>query len=153
MKVCIGGTFDPLHKGHKTLLRKACEIAGNQGKVFIGITEGELIKGKQLVCSFEKRKKKIQKFLSTIQGTCTIQVQPIYDIFGPTLEQDFDAIIISSESKKNAEIINKQRITRGKKSLQIIEIPLVLADDHLPIRSSRIKHHEIDTEGKILYHN
>ena len=43
MKVCIGGTFNPLHKGHKLLIDKAFEVAGKQGSVFIGITTGEIV--------------------------------------------------------------------------------------------------------------
>ncbi|MCK5112568.1 MAG: adenylyltransferase/cytidyltransferase family protein, partial [Thermoplasmatales archaeon] len=47
MRVCIGGTFNILHKGHKSLIKKAFEIAGKKGSVFIGVTSGEVIKRKE----------------------------------------------------------------------------------------------------------
>ena len=43
MKVCIGGTFNLLHKGHKLLIKKAFEVAGKNGSVLIGVTSGKLI--------------------------------------------------------------------------------------------------------------
>ena len=47
MKVCIGGTFDTLHKGHELLIDKAFQTAGEQGSVFIGITKGEIQKNER----------------------------------------------------------------------------------------------------------
>ena len=46
MRVCIGGTFDIFHKGHKLLIDTAFKIAGKQGHVFIGITNGDILKAK-----------------------------------------------------------------------------------------------------------
>ena len=47
MKVCIGGTFDTLHKGHELLIDKAFQTAGEQGSVLIGITKGEIQKNER----------------------------------------------------------------------------------------------------------
>ena len=63
MKVCIGGTFNVLHKGHKLLIDKAFQIVGKQGSVFIGITTGKIIEGKRDVKPFEERKKAIENYL------------------------------------------------------------------------------------------
>lgn len=52
MKVCLGGTFFPLHKGHKTLLRKAFQVAGSKGSVFIGVTSVSMTKKKKNISSF-----------------------------------------------------------------------------------------------------
>ena len=150
MKVCIGGTFDHLHKGHKTLINKACETAGEHGLVFIGITTNSLVAPKKNVKSFENRKETVEQYLCKEKKSQRYIIQPIYDKYGPTLTEDFDAIIISPETKQTAEQINKIRVRKGKKPLQIVQIPLILADDNKPISSSRIRRKEIDTDGRVF---
>ena len=148
MKVCIGGTFNHLHKGHKLLINKAFETAGKTGQVFIGLATGELTDKKRDVISFEERKKIIEKYISKEKITASYLIKPICNKYGPSLDEDFDAIIISPETRPTAEEINNIRKQKGKKPLQIIQIPFVLADDNIPISSSRIRNKEIDEEGK-----
>ena len=64
MNVCLGGTFYPLHKGHKTLLKKAFQVAGPKGSVFIGVTSATMTKKKKEIASFESRKQSIEQFLA-----------------------------------------------------------------------------------------
>jgi len=150
MRVCIGGTFDILHKGHKSLIDKAFQIAGKQGSVFIGITIGEIIKEKRDVNPFEKRKKTIVQYLSKKKLADRAIIKPIKDKYGPSLEGDFDAIVVSPETMKTAEEINRIRRQNGRKPLEIIQIPFVLADNGVPISSLRIKKSEIDENGRVL---
>lgn len=150
MKVCVGGTFDKLHKGHKTLIKKAFDVARQDGFVFIGLTKGEIIKNKKDVESFNERKKIIEKYILDYGFFSRFEVKPIKDKFGPSINGDFDAIIISPETKKTAIEINEARKKKNKKILKIIEIPFVLAEDKKPISSTRIKNKEIDGEGNIL---
>ncbi len=150
MKVCIGGTFSPLHDGHKTLIKKSIEVAGKNGYLFIGISEGILIKNRIDVMPFEQRKKEIEKLVKKINNNLEIEIKPIYDKFGPSIEKDFDAIVVSPETKKTAIEINKVREKIGKKPLEIITIPFLLAKDKKPISSTRIRKKEIDESGKIL---
>ena len=63
MNVCLGGTFYPLHDGHKTLLRKAFHAAAHRS-VFIGMTSASMVKKKEGIASFEKRKQSIEQFLA-----------------------------------------------------------------------------------------
>ena len=150
MKVCIGGTFDLFHKGHKFLIRKALEIADEKGFVFIGVTDGEIIKNKRNAASFEERKKAIEQFLSEEKVSKNIIIQPIYDKFGPSVKKDFDAIVVSPETRATAEEINKERKKLQKKPLKIVQISFVLAEDNLPISSTRIQRREINENGRIL---
>jgi pantetheine-phosphate adenylyltransferase len=150
MKVCIGGTFDILHQGHKTLIDKAFEIAGSQGSVFIGITTEELLKQKNDVKPLDERKMSIKQYLSNKGVLDQAIIQSITDKYGPLLDEDFDVIVVSPETVKTAEEINRKRKKTGKKTVEIIQIPFVLANDNKPISSSRIKKGEIDKEGKIL---
>ena len=153
MNVCIGGTFDRLHKGHKILLKKAFEVAGEKGKVFIGITSDNFIKDKKNVKSLNVRLTNIKKYLKKEGYEKKYFIQPISNKFGTSINGDFAAIVVSSETKKNAQEINKKRIKLGKKPLKIIAIKLVLAEDDLSISSTRIRNNEIDENGRIIKSN
>jgi pantetheine-phosphate adenylyltransferase len=150
MKICLGGTFYPLHDGHKALLRKAFQIAGPNGSVFIGVTSDSMVKKKEGIASFEKRKQIIKHFLVEEKVISQIIVQSLCNKFGPTLKGDFDAIVVSPETQPTAEEINRKRKFIGKKPLQIIVIPFVLSEDGKPISSSRIRRKEIDEKGITL---
>jgi pantetheine-phosphate adenylyltransferase len=150
MKVCIGGTFNLLHRGHKSLIKKAFEVAGKNGSVLIGVTSGKLIEKKHDVQPFEKRKTTIEQFLSEKKMNAKVEIIPIYDKYGPSVKEDFDVILVSPATKNSAQEINKKRKELNKKTLKIIEIPFVLAKDNKPISSTRIRKKEIDEQGNIL---
>lgn len=144
-KVIFGGTFDILHKGHKILLKKAFEL----GKVTIGLTSdkfAERIK-KRKVKDFLKRKKEIQKFVLKNFGKMA-KIVKIDDIFGPTLKENFDYIIVSPETYKNAVKINEKRRKLRKPPIKIVKIDFVLAEDKKIISCSRILNGEINKDGK-----
>lgn len=150
MNVCLGGTFNLLHKGHKTLLKKAFEIAGPKGSVFIGITSASMVKKKKDIAPFKSRKQAIEQFLTDENVIRRATIQPLSNKFGPTLKEDFDAIVVSPETQSTAEEINRWRKYLGKKPLQIIVTPFVLSEDGKPISSSRIRQKEINENGVIL---
>jgi len=150
MKVCLGGTFDTIHKGHKKLIDKAFKTAGTKGSVFIGLSAGKLIDKKQNVKPWGLRKKELNRYIFDKGHKTDFVIKPINDRFGPTIKKDFDAIIVSPETIKTAEEINNKREELSKKPLKIVKIPYVLADDNMPISSTRIRENEIDSEGRTI---
>ena len=150
MKVCIGGTFNILHSGHKLLIDKAFETAGTKDSVFIGVTSKDLTGKKKNVKSLKERKKALEQYLSKKGFLNRAIIKPIKDKYGPSIDEEFDAIVISPETIKTAEEINHKRSKKGKKPLKIVQIPFLLANDGIPISSSRINNKEIDTNGRIL---
>ena len=150
MKVCIGGTFDRFHKGHKILLKKAFEYAGKNGTVFIGLAAEDLIKNKKNVRSLNDRTEVLKHYLSEEGFEKNAISVPITNKYGLTLKEDFDAIVISPETEKNAMEINKKRVLNAKKPLKIIRVSFVLAKDGKPISSTRINNKEIDEDGNLL---
>jgi pantetheine-phosphate adenylyltransferase len=151
MKVCLGGTFNILHDGHKRLFDKALELAGNDGSLHVGLVVGDIIRFKSNVNSLEYRRKVVLKYISSKnKNGILVEVLPISTSFGVAVDQDYDIIVVSPETKSNAEGINKKRSDLGKKLLDIIVVPFVLAEDGKPISSSRIIKKEINSEGKVL---
>lgn len=151
MRVCLGGTFNILHKGHKSLIDTAFQIAGPTGYIFIGIADGALLEKKRFIKPLKERITTVVNYLTSKKFTQKFEILPIYDIYGLAVDGDFDAIIVSPETYKNAEVINSKRISIGKKPLKIIEIPFVLADDNKPISTTRIQNQIIDENGEILH--
>ena len=147
MRVCIGGTFNILHKGHKLLFKTGLEAAGENGHLFIGISEGTLLKNKKYKKPFEIRKNQIEKFLNNFENKPRIIIKKIFDFYGLTLEMDFDAIVVSDETLENAIEINEKRIQNNKKPMKIIKIPLIVDEKGKRISSTRILNKEIDENG------
>ena len=150
MKVCVGGTFNRLHKGHKLILGKAFKYAGADGTVFIGLTTGDLVKNKKNIEHLNIRRMKLEKYLLKEGINNQAVIVPISNKYGLTLEEDFDAIVISPETERIAMEINRKRVSKGKKTLKILKIPFVLAKDGKPISSTRINREEIDENGNLL---
>lgn len=150
MKVCVSGTFNVLHKGHKKLIDKAFETAGKTGIVYIGVTDDKMLKMKKFEKPFIERVKAINDYLSSKKYDKRFFIKKIYNKYGPALDGEYDAIIVSPETIKNAQDLNIKRIKMKKKPLKIVEIPYVLAEDNKPISSTRILNNEIDENGRVL---
>ncbi|MCX9025377.1 MAG: phosphopantetheine adenylyltransferase [Candidatus Methanoperedens sp.] len=147
-RVAVGGTFDPLHDGHKALLMKAVELSRG-GELLVGLTSDSLARNKvHEVADYQSRYDEVMRFIQK-QGIAPVIVR-LDDPFGPTIRDDFDYLVVSPETHPIGLKINK---IRGEKKLGLIEIVLVdyvLADDGLPISSTRIKRGEIDEHGRVL---
>lgn len=149
-KIAVGGTFDELHKGHRTLLLKAFDL-GN--RVLIGLCSDQFVKklGKpHTTASYDERLRELQSFLSKLSVVERSEIVPLNDPFGPTVtDKCIDALIVSEETKTNTEKINDERIRKGLKPLEIISINMVASEDCSPISTTRIRKGEIDREGRL----
>ena len=144
-KVAVGGTFDKFHDGHKKLLSTAFEL-GDQ--IEIGVTSDAFGGLKGDIDSCKERMDNLNVFFD---DKSNFKVVPLNDPFGTTIyDEDFDAIVVSPETEPNAEKINEIRLSKGMKSLDIVVVGFVLAEDGNPISSTRIRHGEINKNGLIL---
>ena len=150
-KVAVGGTFDELHKGHRSLLVKAFEVGE---KVLIGLCTDEFVKkmGKPHVTApYQTRLKELQAFLEKSNLTKTAEITPLNDPYGKTLtDKCIDALVVSEETEKIAIKINQKRNEKSLPPLKIITISMVPAENHKPISTTRIREGEIDREGHLL---
>jgi pantetheine-phosphate adenylyltransferase len=151
MKVMVGGTFDPLHDGHKHLLKRSFEVAGADGRVVIGLTSDAFASRKNHpVRPFALRLEELERFISSTIPSTHWDVEPLNDQYGSALDADFDALIVSEETLPAAIEINKKRRESGKKKVDIHQISCVLAEDGRWISSTRIYRREIDVHGHLL---
>lgn len=146
MRVVIGGTFDHLHQGHIAMLKKAFSL-GNY--VYIGLTTDAYVKKlkKGKIENYAKRRKKLEETVEKFGKK--FEIMPLKDRFGPSTTVDFDVIVVTVETYRVALQINKIRKENRLKPLKIVRIKYVLAKDHLPISSSRIRNKEVDKKGNL----
>ncbi|MFP4006087.1 MAG: phosphopantetheine adenylyltransferase [Candidatus Hadarchaeia archaeon] len=149
-KVAVGGTFDFLHDGHKAILSKAFQ----KGKeVMIGLVSDRMRLKKDAagIKPLEERRKDLEHYLEKRGWLERSDIRVIYDSVGPAADEScLEAIVVTEETRGGAEKINEIRKDNDLDPLEIIEIPLVLADDGKPISSIRIRYNEIDKQGNLI---
>ncbi len=149
-KVAVGGTFDLLHDGHKALLSKAFEI-GETVKIGIVSDQKNLEKDSSGIRPLKKRVDDLEKFLKAQEWWDRSEIEVLKDPIGSAAEnEEFEAIVVSEETRPGAEKINEIREDKGLEPLNIVEIPFVLADDGKPISSIRIRYGEVDEHGNSM---
>lgn len=149
MKVCLGGTFDNFHRGHQDLLDMACDHAE---ELVIGLTSDVFAneRRQRVVSPYHKRRLDIQDYLRGYHPHVGFEIVALEEDFGPALEGAFDAIVVSEGTRATAQELNGLRSERGLPALQVIMVPHRLAQDGLPISSTRIAMGEIDVKGRLL---
>jgi len=150
-KVCLGGTFDHLHEGHRNLLKTAFQLGCH---VAIGITTETLLRHKKhhsMIQSYENRKKNLRDLL--IQefnfAPHTFTILPLKDPFGPAIEEpDLEAQICSQETYRGCMKINEIRMRKGLTPTKIIIIPLTLNSSGTKLSSTDIRTEILHMEGE-----
>ncbi|HUV80946.1 MAG TPA: pantetheine-phosphate adenylyltransferase [Patescibacteria group bacterium] len=146
-KVIIGGTFDVLHAGHKSLLKRAFSL----GKVTIGLTSNRMAEKtkKRKVRNFQNRKRELEKFIKK-ELKSGFKIIKIEDKFGPTLKEDFDYIVVSPATYKTAQLINRKRRKINRKPMKIVRIKFVLAENGKSVSAIQILNGLMTEEGKLV---
>lgn len=150
--VILGGTFDHIHTGHRTLLGRA--FAEGE-KVTIGLTSDRYVERYKTkttpIYSYEIRKEHLKSWLKNNNVLNRTTIVPIDDAYGPAIkEAGFDAIVVSDETEPVAKKINILRTKKGILPFAILVVPMVPAEDSEAISSTRIRNGEIDHEGRFI---
>ncbi len=148
MRVAVGGTFQPLHDGHKLLLRTAYDI---DGQVDIGLASDEMARAARIrnVEPYAQRERRLREWIEKNIGT-EPHIEKLEDPYGSALTGDYDYIVVSPETFPTAVKINELRKTHGRKPITIVRVDYVLAEDGKPISSTRIASGEIDAHGNLM---
>lgn len=162
----LGGTFTPIHNGHRALLHKAFQTASHDGPgdghVIVGLTSPDLATATRsdpehadLLGSFEERRNALDAELSELDDayTATYEILELADAQGPAAtREDVDVLVASPEAKaqRRAYELNQERRENGLRPLEIHTPPFVVAEDGTRISSTRIRNGEIDVHGRLL---
>ncbi len=149
MRVAMGGTFDVLHDGHKALLDAAFGLRPEA--VLIGVTTDRFAREtRSEVHPFAARERGLGRYLRS-RGRRGFVIEPIDDAFGPADDRaDLDVLVVSAERAHVGKALNEAREGKGLRPLEIRPVPMVLAQDGLPIQSRRIRAGTIDAHGRRL---
>jgi len=149
--IAVGGTFDEFHKGHRVLLVKAFEVGEH---VLIGVCTDDLVQKlmkPHIVATFDVRVEELKGFLRHQGLLNRATIVPLHDSYGVTLTSEkLEGIVVSRETESRAYEINKKREAKRLRSLEIVVIEMVPAENDAPISTTRIRHLEIDREGHVL---
>lgn len=147
--ICLGGTFDHLHAGHKKFIKEAFL---NGRKVTIGLASKEIIKSKKFkhsIETYDNRKANLINFINQSVWIKDFSVIALTSIYGSTLrDSSIDAILVTKETLKNGRKINKERIILGLRPLSIVVAKYLKSSSNKVIRSERIRAGKINTLGE-----
>ena len=136
-KVCLGGTFDQIHLGHKSLLEMAFSTSD---EVIIGLTSDQranLGRVNQVLHTYEERYINLDDFLRKTFSE-KYSIVKLNDVWGPGIfDKDLEAIIVSEETNDVAIEMNKNRKLKNLGELEVITVPLILAQDGKKISSKK----------------
>eukprot|EP00984_Skeletonema_dohrnii_P026654 scaffold16018_cov120-Skeletonema_dohrnii-CCMP3373.AAC.3 len=124
--VCVGGTFDGMHYGHRKLLTLAISsVQPISGRLLIGVTRDEMLTHKAFadrIPPLEERMAGVLEFIGNLAPGMKNRIRcvPISDEYGPPgqppesesypgLQNDFDALVLSHETLPTGRKLNRYR--------------------------------------------
>ena len=151
MEVVLGGTFDPVHDGHRALFDRAFEL----GNVTVGLTSDDLAPKTRsvdrYVRPFDERKADLEAELDSFADEYgrTFEIRELTKPTGIATEPGFDVLIVSPETESGGRKVNRERSEKGLDPLEIEVVDHRYAEDGDVISSTRIVEGEIDEHGNL----
>jgi cytidyltransferase-related domain len=151
MSVALGGTFDPIHDGHRALFDRAFTL----GDVTVGLTSTDLAsrtRGENRpIRPYEVRRRELVTELSTYTDRYdrTVTVRKLESPTGIATEPVFDTLVVSPETRTGGKRINELRREQGREPLRLEVVEPVHAEDGDMLSSTRIVRGDIDEHGNL----
>jgi len=146
----VGGTFDSLHKGHAALLGAAF---GAAAEVIVGLTGDEFAasRGKAPRSAYAQRLAALRAHIGRHHAGRAHEIRRLDAEYGPAAyEARVDVLVTSAETAHRAASLNEARAAMGVRPVEVIVVPMAMADDGRRVSSTRIRAGEIDAEGRLL---
>lgn len=144
--VIVGGSWDRFHAGHRYILLAALE---HGKRVDVGITSDDMLARKidhRDFDPFDERQAAVTQFLGRM-GADRANTMRIDDFRGNAVREG-DALVVTDETRKNADRINKERESEGRPPLDIVELSRITGTDGEVISATRIRAGDIDRDGR-----
>ena len=151
-QVALGGTFDPVHDGHRALFEAAFE----RGDVTVGLTSDGLASSirpaDRPVRPYGVRKADLAAELRQFADRWdrTFVIRKLHSPTGIADVARFDVLVVSPETESAGHRINEVREKVGIPPLDVVVVDHVIADVGKIISSTRILDGEIDEHGNVL---
>jgi len=151
MNVALGGTFDPIHDGHRALFERAFEF----GDVTVGLTSDELAPRTRHedrpIRPYEVRREELTAELAGYAAEYgrEFTVRKLESPTGIATEPEFDVLVVSPETRTGGKRINELRRERGREPLTLEVVESVYAEDGELLSSTRIVRGEVDEHGTL----
>nr|XP_040031760.1 bifunctional coenzyme A synthase isoform X2 [Gasterosteus aculeatus aculeatus] len=138
--VVVGGTFDRLHGAHRTLLNISCLLASR--RFLVCVCDRAMLKKKvlrELVEPYALRAQRVQEFLQDIKPSLQVKIMPLEDPYGVSVVDPLlQCIVVSEETRRGGEAVNKKRIENGFPPLVLHEIQLLKDAHHSETEEEKI---------------
>lgn len=146
----VGGTFDCIHKGHAALLEAAF---GAAEEVIVGLVSDEFAasRGKAPRGAYPARLEALRAHIARRHAGRPHEIRRLDAEYGPAAyEGRVEALVASPETAHRATGLNAARARLGARPVEVIVVPMAMADDGRRVSSTRIRAGEIDADGRVL---
>ncbi len=149
--ICVGGTFWPLHQGHRSLLEAAFKSGDHVG---VGLTTDDMAGSYRTrhVAPVGARLRGLVPILDELSLRYGVGyvVEPIMDRYGFAITPEYTLIAVSRETGSTVDLIDEERARSGLPPLKRIVVDMVKYELGQVISSTRVQLGEVDENGRIL---
>jgi len=107
-------------------------------------------KGKNLLKNYHQRFEALKSVIEKNFPKSSYEISKLENDFGPAVIEGFvQALVVSKETSNKGIFLNELRSKGNLPPVEIVVVPMALAEDGNIISTTRIKNSEIDSSGNL----